>query len=210
MFKFHTTRFGYVEPETILDKLRAEFPNMRFCKGVYKDKRGIFALHDQDTRIYGEKEELDNGDVFFPPSPENCEKIKKELKSFENKFEDKIEVKLFNGQVLKIFPASCQPKKFLFNKKKREETPYNRDLDYGKVAYEAFNKLRDGKIVIGDEMHDSLMKMALLNSYNLPLEIWDYINLISERDTDRIFVAALGMDYDYLMAIELPKSDGPA
>lgn len=209
MFKFFTTRFGG-EPEQVLDKLRIAFPNMTFSRGMHKDKRGIFALNDQETRQYGEKEELENGDIFFPPNDENIIKIKQSLSKFENEFTDKIPVKLVSGFVLKIFPASCQPKKFLFNKKKKEDTPYNKDLEYGKAAYEAFNKLRDGKIIIGDEIHDGIMRLALVNSYKLPIQIWDYLSMICEADTDRIFVSALGMDYDYLMAVELPKSDGPA
>jgi hypothetical protein len=211
MFKFHITRFGYVEPETILDTLRKEFPNMRFCKGVYKDKRGIFALHDQDTRIYGEKEELDNGDVFFPPSPENCEKIKSNLKSFETEFSDRIPVTLSCGKVLNIFPASCQPKQFLFNKKKKDDSPYNKTTTYGFAAYDTFLKLQSKEVnmVIGDPMHTNIVMLALKESYTLPIEIWDSLNMISEADSDKIFIAGLGMDYEYLSKVEFPKSDGP-
>lgn len=208
-FKFFTTRFDNKPEEKYLE-LKKEFPHMKYVSGVYKDKKGIYILNDLETRQYGEKEELENGDIFFPPNDENIIKIKQSLSKFENEFTDKIPVKLVSGFVLKIFPASCQPKKFLFNKKKKEDTPYNKDLDYGRAAYEAFNKLRDGKIIIGDEIHDGIMRLALINSYKLPIQIWDYLSMICEADTDRIFVSALGMDYDYLMAVELPKSDGPA
>ena len=195
-----------------LEKLRIEFPGCKFAAGVHKDARGIFAF-SSDTKEYGEKIELENSDFFWNPTPANLETIKATLSNFKTSWVDRIAVKLKTGQTIEIYPASAIPKKVMLSLRKKqtkteEESPYNKSIKYGRMAFDLyFKSQKQEDIRFDEEYFQSFIRQALIESYTLPIEIWDALEIICVGDFDPIFCAAMGYDYNMLLN-ELPKSNG--
>ena len=207
-YKFFTYRFGTDAIEAILD-LRKEFPSCKYIRGIHKDKEGIWCIKDLDTKEYGEKEETEKGDIFVSPSESNLELIKSQLSTYESNWVDRIPVKLKTGITLNIFPASAIPKKVILGLKKKENSdePYNTRTEYGKLAYKLFNRSQsEESLRFDDPDFIEIIKLSLLESYILPIELWDVLGVISTGDYDTIFAAALGFDYEHLLG-EVKKSN---
>ena len=206
MFKYHTTRFG-TDAVSKIEQLRKEYPGCHFAAGVYKDKKGIFAFASPDIKDYGEKWELENGDTFFAPTDSRIQEIKNNISNYPTEWIDRIKIKLINGKDLEIFPASALPKKVYFTKKTiKQDTPYDQTLLYGKLAYDLFDRTqKDDKILLDDPQMVEFVKMALKYSYTLPEPLWDALQLVSFGDFDKIFAAAMGMNWEYLQE-EIKKS----
>lgn len=209
MYKYHTTRFGTDAVEK-LEELRKEFPSCHFARGIYKGKQGIYAFKSQDIKEYGDKWELDNGDVFFAPSPEQLQLLKTNLSQYKTEWTERLKVILMNGLVLEIFPASAIPKKVYFTKKVQSlDSPYQTDIPYGKLAYEMYDLSQQEKhMMLDDPRMVHFIKVALFNSYTLPEPLWDVLG-IGFGDFDKIFAAAMGMDWGLLQE-EIKKSNVPS
>lgn len=212
MFKKHTTRFG-TDPIDRIEELRKEFPNSQFVPGMWKQTKGIFVLHDLETRTYGEHYELDNGDTFWSPSDLNILKIRDSLSSFKTAWTDRIKVKLKTGLTIEVYPASAIPKKVMLSLRKKQteeekETPYNKNMKYGRMAYDFFfRSQRDEEIRFDSDDFQNFVRQALVESYTLPIEVWDSLEVISMGDFDPIYAAAMGYDYEMLQR-EIPLSNG--
>lgn len=207
MFKYHTTRFG-TDAVAAIDKLRLAFPRCHFAAGICKDVRGIYAFADREVREYGEKWELPNGDLFWAASAATLTSIRANLPKYQSAHADRIAVKLVCGETLQIFPASAIPKKVLFTRKAEENpAPFNVTVPYGRLAYALFDRTqKDDKIMLDDKQMMQLVMCALSYSYDLPEPLWDALELVSYGDFDRIFAAAMGMDWEYLQE-EVGKSN---
>lgn len=204
MFKYHTTRFGD-NIESNIKALRKEFPGMSFCRGMRKDKKGIFCLYDLESREYGDTWVTPSGDDFFAPTDSNKKLIIDKLASFKTDYEDRIAVKLCAAKVtLDIFPASAIPQKVMFSKRMpkvetNEDNPYNTSDEYGKMAYELYFASRNGETLkFDDEKFQKFVMMTLTRSYKLPVEVWDALELISYGDFDPLFAAGCGINYELL------------
>lgn len=191
VYKYFTTRYTNILDDAQKTALKKEFPGMHFTQGMHKDRRGVFVTSTKEKVEYGERFELPNGDVFFPPkSFEGFNPLE-----YETPLEDRIEVSLMNGEKLRIFPASAIPKRALFRKRMGQEGElYNRSNPYGCIAYDFYFmpdekkknlKLEDPEVV-------NFVEAALKASYTLPIEMWDAMGWLCEGDYDPIILAALG------------------
>lgn len=209
-YKFFTTRFGHDAVEKIVE-LRAEFPKCTYAGGMCKGTRGIFAFASNDVKKYEESYLLDNGDLFFAPTPENAIKLKEIISNYKSNWEERIPVKLKCGLTIEIFPASAIPEKVFLSLRKKttqETESYNTSNPYGKLAYELYFKSQKGEnISFKDEDFLKFIRMSLKESYVLPMEVLDSLEIISTGDLDPIFAAAMGYNYDALVD-SLPKSNG--
>jgi hypothetical protein len=212
MFKLFTTRFGTNNLNKI-QELRKEFPGMSFASGNHKGTSGIWCLQDTVNRQYGEKFEMDNGDIFFLPTSEKLQEIKDNLSKFKTLMIDRIPVKLKCGVTIEIYPASAIPQKVMLSLRRKqtkveEESAYNKSVAYGRMAFDHYFKSQNNEEVRFDsEEFQNFMRQALIESYTLPIEIWDAMELICLGDFDPIFCAAMGYNYDMLLK-ELPLSNG--
>jgi hypothetical protein len=210
-YKTFTTRFGTVAMEA-LEKLRIEFPGCKFAAGVHKDARGIYAF-SSDTKEYGEKIELESGDFFWNPTQANLDKIKATLSDYKTLQLDRIPVKLKCGVTIEVYPASAIPTKVMLSLRKKvpkdeENSPYNKSLLYGKMAYDLYFKSQKGEDIKFDDVYfQDFIRQALKESYTFPIEVWDALELICVGDFDPIFCAAMGYNYDMLLN-EIPKFNG--
>lgn len=190
-YKYFTARYTNILDDKERAALKKEFPGMNFTAGMHKDRRGVFVTTTKEKVEYGERFELHNGDIFFPP------------KSFEGfnpdnyltPHEERIEIVLMNGEKLRIFPASAIPKRALFRKRMGEEgEAYNRSNPYGCLAYDFFYMPEEKKKVLKLDSPEivNLVEAALKASYSLPIEMWDALGWLCEGDYDPIVLAALG------------------
>jgi len=207
MYKYHTTRFG-TDAVSKIKELRKEFPGCSFASGVRKDKKGIFAFASNDIKEYGDSWELANGDTFFAPTEARITEIRDNIGNYKSEWQDRIKVSLINGKEIEIYPASALPRKVYFTKKTvKNDTPFVTDVEYGKVAYELYNRTqKDDKIMLDDPDMVKFVMIALTQSYKLPEPLWDALELVSYGDFDKIFAAGMGMDWEYLQE-EVKKSN---
>lgn len=207
MIKYFTTRYGR-DPVAKIDELRKEFPKCHFLGGVHKDSKGIFVIKDLECKQYGEKWQLDNGDFFFSASDAKLEEIRNDISKYKTEYQERIKVALICGKELEIYPASALPRKVYFSKKIiKQDSPYDTTVDYGLAAYKLFDRTqKDDKLMLDDPQMIEFVKMALKYSYTIPEPLWDSLQLVSFGDFDKIFAAAMGMDWDYLQE-ELGKSN---
>jgi hypothetical protein len=212
MFKYFTTRFG-TEPISKLSELREAFPLCKFAGGVCKGIRGIYAF-SSDTKEYGEHFELDNSDIFWNPTQANLETIKSTLSKFKTPWVDRIIVKLKCGVPLEIYPASAIPKIAMLSLRKKQpeeknDCQYNKTNKYGNLAYYFYEKSqKDEEIRFDNDDFQNFLRLSLKESYILPIEIFDALEILSFGDFDPLFAAAMGYQYEYLQT-EISKSNGP-
>jgi hypothetical protein len=207
MYKYFTTRFGVNAIEKIKE-LRNEFPGCSYAAGICKDKKGIYAFASNEIKDYGEKWELETGDIFWAPTAPRIEEIRNNLAKYITDWIDRIPVKLTCGKELTIFPASALPRKVLFSRKRivKDDTPFDQSLPYGKLAYQMYDRSQNNETIkLDDPQMMELISMALKLSYTLPMPIWDVLDLVNQSDIDKLFAAALGMDWEFLQT-ELKKS----
>ena len=208
MFKLFTTEFGSNNIDRISD-LRKAFPGMSFASGNHKGQKGIWCLKDTVNRLYGEKIELDSGDFFFLPTQEKLDEIKGTLSNYKSPWVDRIAVRLKCGMTIDIYPASAIPKRVMLSLRKKptkqeEESPYNKSHRYGAMAFNFLGKSqREEDIRFDNPEFQDFIRMSLQESYTLPIEVWDALEIISIGDFDPLFAAAMGFDFDYLQK-ELP------
>lgn len=207
MYKYFTTRFGVNAIEKIKE-LRKEFPGCSYAAGVSKDKKGIFAFASTDIKDYGDKWELENGDTFWAPTAPRIEEVRNNLGKYLSDWQDRIPIKLMCGKELSIFPASAIPKKIIFTRRKApvSDTPFDQTIPYGSLAYQMYDRSQKNEsIKLDDPLMMELISMALSYSYTLPAPMWDALDMVSYSDIDKLFAAALGMDWEFLQT-ELKKS----
>jgi hypothetical protein len=206
MYKTFTTRFG-TDAISKIKELRSNFPGCSFAVGMWKGSKGIFCF-SSDTREYGEHWTLGNTDEFWSPNKDNIEFIRKNLSNYHTEWQDRITIKLTCGKELQIFPASALPKKVMFTRKQPQATdvPFDQTIDYGRLAYKMYDRSQSNEqIKLDDPMMLELVSMALHYSYTFPEALWDALDLISFNDIDKIFAAAMGMDWEFLQN-EVKKS----
>lgn len=206
--KYFTKRYGSNAVEQLV-ALRREFPEHSFAAGNHKGERGIFCLSDIENREYGEKVELENGDLFFPPTEANLTLVRNTLSSYKTQWEERIKVTLLCGVDLYVFPASCLPKKVYFTQKKKSnvDSPYDDTTEYGRAAYKIHDRTQkeDGMKIDDPQILDFIL-LGLRYSYKLPKEYWDCLGMVTLGDFDKLFAAMLGADWDLLQE-EVKKSN---
>jgi hypothetical protein len=209
MYKTFTIRYGTDTVEKIVE-LRKAFPDCQFARGIHKDKKGIFAFRSNDVKEYGERFELDNGDLFFSPTEANIKKLISDLPAYKSDWTDRIQVKLLNGVILEIFPASAMPRKIYLTRKvvQKSDVPFDNSTAYGALAYQMYDRTQNSKeeVKLDDPQMMDLIKMALTESYKLPMPLWDCLNLLNMSDIDKIFAASMGMSWESLLE-EVKKSN---
>lgn len=201
MYKYFTKRFG-IDPTESVSKLRLEFPRCSFSAGKYKGDSGIYVLYDRETKIYGESYVLENGDVFWNPSEENVETIKANLSSYKKPKNITIPVELHSGVTVDIFPASAIPRQVFLGRANvidDSTSVYNKNNPYGVQAFELFEASRNSEeILVDDPRILKLIRLGLMNSYTLPIEVFDALSMISLGDLDNLFAACLGFNDEFL------------
>lgn len=197
-YKFFTKRFGTDAVEAI-DQLRQAFPNCSFARGKYKSETGIYCFNNIKNREYGDNWDLENGDVFWGVNdPVNARTT---LDQYLSEYEDRIPVKLQNGIVIKIYPASAIPKKVLFSRRQvqQDDSPYAKTTEYGRMAYELYELTQKQEALsFNDPKFVRFLKIAFEESYKLPIEVVDSLELFSQADLDKVFAAAMGFDWEFL------------
>ena len=204
MYKFVKDTNKTIEQE--LPDLKKNFPGFYFKSGKYKDKDVIFILNDLTTREYLSPQDSVEfpGFLFFGPKHiENKQEFLNSKKVVPEIDERKIKVKLPNGIDLVIFPASLEPKKVILSltavKTKTSDNPYG-DSEYGKLAYEVYAFAKEKKEVgFCDPRVIRLICLALKRSYNIPVDVWNSLELIGEESLDPILCAALGINFDEVL-----------
>jgi hypothetical protein len=210
-YKSFTKRHG-TDCISVIEKLRKEFPGCKFAAGIYKDTRGIFCF-SSDVKEYGEHFLLENGDTFWLPTQENLKLIKSNLSNFKTEWTDRVAVKLKCGVTLEIYPASAVPRLVMLSLRKKAtkeitgDNPYSASNSYGRMAYEFyFKSQKNEEIRFDSEEFQNFIRQALTESYTLPIDVIDALQIISVGDFDHLFAAAMGYNYEMLLD-ELPKSN---
>lgn len=212
MFKTFTTRYGTDAVDKI-EQLRVAFPGCKFAAGMSKGTKGIFAF-SSDIKEYGEHFALENGDEFWLPTAANLLVIRESLPKHKTQAVDRVAVKLKKNITLDIFPASAIPKVALLGTRRNrvqttEEAAYDKNNKYGLMAYQFYQKsIKDEDIRFDNDEFQNFIRQALVESYTLPIDIFDALEIISLADFEGLFAAAMGYDIDYLRRVELPLSNG--
>lgn len=211
------------DPENIKDlkELRHEFPNYYFLKGNHKGVRGCFAVKDLKNKTYGEKTVSSLNSIFKKKGfigPDDTvyfwepavDRDNFDISQFEKKsFLPKIPVNLTNGMRVRIIPAAGVPEEMLFGEEEEDEERlpfakiFSKSNEYGKLAYDLIyleDELNDsGGIPMSDIRVKKFIRLALLESYDLPADIWKYLGLtFNVKDTPELYKAGLGADQGFL------------
>lgn len=203
-------------------KLRKLFPNHYYKDGMKKDTKGVFIIRETKNREYGEqrnsvlrnklvKEGLlteDQHVTFWAPS---CSKDEFDYSKYEiDTGRPKISVTLTNGKVVNINPAAGEPKEMIFGGDYEEEriqmaSLYSRATEYGELAYQliyAEDEVQEqGGLLSNDKRLLKLIELAMVNSYSLPLDMFNWLNLVSQNDVGLLYKAAMGADQSFLEAL---------
>lgn len=198
---FDPTIVGKIDDIVTVKALRKKYPNCYYKKGIYKNEKGFYALSTLDKVAFGDPVQLnDDGIVFFGAldKKHNIEK----LGEYETNKQPRIEVELVCGVKISIFPASAIPKKIYLRRQNVESYPendmrsvYNVSDDYGFMAFNLFERssTTDEVISATDPKIIELVDMALTQSYNLPIELFDDLEIFSEQDLVNVANAAMGI-----------------
>lgn len=197
-WKYFTDKYTNI-PENI-EKLREKFPNHVFKNGIYNGVKGTYIISSSEKGIneYDKaiKSKVDKGMIFFPPLVPIVDK-QKFIDSFEiKKNAIKSIIKLESGIKLKIIPATAEPKKValsLFEDDEDDEVAFV--SEYGKLAYEIDDKLYNEKeVTLLDGL--KLFTYGLSKSYNIPLDLFNYLNVVSSDDIEKLTYSCLGYELD--------------
>lgn len=199
MIKYFTTRFNHINlMSDDISPLKNEFPNFYFKNGMRKNEKGIYAIFDLDNLTYDAPLELDNGDFFYPPTKENKEKLIKNLSNYKTDKEERINIKLISGSIIEIVPASAIPKQIYFGSriknKENDNNPFSKATEYSKMAYKLYEISSQNKInEINDEEFLKFIELALIESYKIPTDLFNCLELVSYQDLQNIFYGAMGI-----------------
>lgn len=196
-YKFFTDKFG-ADLFSNIEPLREYFGKLERKKGVWDNKPGIFAISDVSAgdKDYQKpiKSKVWKDVLFFPPNRELSITDKQELlDSFEKRTNlEKINVDLECGVKLKIIPASFEPKKLSLSLiDDEEETEFI--TEYGKEAYRVAEILdSDQPFIVKEAIPLSLM--AFSKAYDMPIDLLNWLAIISDTDIDKIVWASCGVE----------------
>jgi hypothetical protein len=190
-----------------LDKLRKKYPGMHFKAGKYKDKQVTFILKDLTTKEYGNPIESDDypGSLFYPPKdkPKDIQAFLDSHSTNPDINDRKIKVTLPNEIRLTLSPATLEPRKVLLSLTKplsiKQDNPYG-DSEYGLLAYSLYQKTQETKnLEIESPEAAKLISLCLKKSYNLPIDMWNYLEVIGVESLYEILVSAMGFNYSELI-----------
>ena len=180
-------------------KLKKQYPGCSFRIGKHRSVKGIFVLSSKEY-LDIVKEPIEIADATWFWGPADRDKAIAALSCYETSVKDKLAIQIDCGATLKIFPASALPRKVFLSRRqvdteiKEGENPYPKINPYGCLAYELFDRFKDGEEVpLSDPKVIDFVTMALRNSYNLPIEVFDSLELLSIQDLDSILMAAMGV-----------------
>jgi len=201
-------------------KLRQIFKGKNYyLNGHLKGAKGVYVLKNLKDKEYGEKKSsrlgqfhIKNGLLseknevtFWSPS---CDRGVYDYSQYEiDTKRPKIVVTLDNDKVIKINPAAGEPKEMIFGGDYEEErlpiaSLYSKSSEYGSLAYELIyledELAHEGGIMTNDKRVLKLVELALINSYDLPQDMLNWLSIISHRDIIAIYKAAMGASEHFL------------
>jgi hypothetical protein len=177
--------------------LRKLFPGFHFKNGQYKATEGTWALSSLEKidNAYGEPvaSKSIKGAIFFPPRdlPEDKQKFLNEQKK---KVSKTIKVELVSGVVLELYPATAEPRKVAFSAFDDIEEEGKLVSPYAILAFSLFEKLDKGELKNNDKEVMKLIVMGLEKSYNINLDVFNWLDVFATDDIENIFYACLGID----------------
>lgn len=189
-----------------LDALRTLLPNHLYLSGVFKNVKGTFAFPERwgipAIPSFAEKRESVEFDGAFFWGPLYPTDVKYE--EFETETDLRIPVKLSSGVKISIVPATAMPRKMLLGKRRikaedRDEKyihakNFNRDNEYGKLAYELITLFNESEIDLEDPRLAELIELGLKKSYNLPLDVISDVIPLDQLDINLLFFCCMGAD----------------
>jgi hypothetical protein len=204
MFKWvhYTDNDAISQIDALRKKYHTPTKKYYFKDGMYKDKPCIYVLNDLTTRLYEDPvpSKQFKDDLFFGPL-EGLNIDNEEINP--DKKEWKIKVDLVCGKTVWIIPASLEPKKLVFDFDddgvKEEISPFSQATEYGRLAYNIFNDLEGKKpLQLTDQRVKKLIMLGLCKSYNIPIDVWNSLGLVSAQDIDPLLSACLGVNPELL------------
>ena len=199
--------------------LRKIFPKHSFKNGMHKNTKGVYALVNTKTKEYGDKKpsimkklltskgivKESTEIIFWPPS---VDRDSFDYSAYQKtSFLGYIPVTLDNGKVVNIIPAAGEPKELIFGGDYEEEripmaSLYSKASEYGSLAYELAyleDELKDkGGLLVNDKRVLKLVELAMINSYSLPHDMLNWLSLVSFKDINSIYQAAMGANQHFL------------
>lgn len=179
---------------------RRHFPGCHYIDGKWKNKSGVYVVSDVKNRKYGDhykskrSKELGIEVEFWEPVDPQIEPYFRNKKQFLN-------VELDCGEFIKICPASCEPKQAIFGDDDDEEEEkyqdallYNKKTDYGALGYELYYEYAEGHLLLTDSRVKRFAMLAILNSYNINIDLLNAWGKIVQQDFANIMLAGLGFD----------------
>lgn len=205
MFRVFTTQVT----DAVDAAQRFKHLKLSWRKGVHKDKKGVFGIHDVGYEGgYGPATGEIDGLIY--QATRNPEIAKTYLDHMRTPHPLRIAVKLRCGIIVEIMPAQGEPQDFLFFGGDQDPDPISRVTDYGKAAW-ALIERQDQRnensepVYKNDPVVVALALRALSASYTLPAPVWDAMGLFTLDDIDDIATAALGVGQDFTEAAGKPS-----
>jgi len=181
-----------------IDKLTKEFGPYQFKNVQYNGKQGILVLKDAITKFIKYNDPISSlqfeGVLYFGVSePDKYDWSTDENKDISDEW--KIPVRLLNNKIIKIVPATLEPRKMTFGRIPQvSNNPYSQVSEYGKIAFNIFNKYDGKEIDWSDNQIPLFVQLSLQKSYHLPLDVWNDLGVITNQDIGNIFFAAMGRE----------------
>lgn len=210
--------FKYFLPSDVdcigrIRQLKEEFPGYFYKDGRNKDQTGIWILKTLEKTPYGLPVPSCQfkGCTFYPPQDKPTD-IAKFLEAFEKKKhlkEFKMVSTTLAGIRLFIVPATLEPKQIVFSfgdeEAETETNVYSQASEYGRLAFKVSEEIQKTKQVFINKDTSKLIKLALMSSYDLSFDVWNWLGCINEQDMFSLISAALGSDPS-LVESELKKN----
>lgn len=192
-YKYFTQNYSNILEN--INTLRKKFPGCEYKNGKYNGKYGTYIISSGDKGINEfdkpVKSKMEKDLLFFPPLAPISDK-QKFLDSFElSKSVLKGNVELASGVTIKIIPATAEPRKIALSLFEDPEEEVGFVSPYGKMAYEIDEKLANEKEVsLLDGL--KLFVLALEKSYSIPLDLFNWMELVSTEDIENLTYSCLG------------------
>lgn len=199
--------FSEVGQKSDLEALRKKYPGMKYLVGKNKDKTVVFVLKDITTKEYAEPIESEEypGVAFYAPKeiPNDIQKFLDENKVNADIDERKVQVTLPNGIKLVIIPATLEPKKVLLSMTKPVSIKGDNFFgtsQYGMLAYKIYNEVKEkGGIEVSSDDCVKLISLALRKSYNIPIDVWNWLEIVGSESLDPLLSAACGVGEEVVL-----------
>ena len=178
-----------------LDTLKEKFKGYAFKQGRMNSKDGVYCLSDMSSGKddYDEpvKSKAIKDAIWFAPKEKPTD-IQAFLDS-KRKDTTKIHcrVKLDNGLTLWISPATLEPTKLVLSMFDDPEEIPEHSSEYGRYAHE----LEQKEDITGIEGL-KLSVLGLMKSYNINIDIINWLNIISTGDITNLVGGCLGYSMD--------------